>query len=654
MKGKRWLLFKATAIIMIVVSFGSAIAIYKYDDYMFWIMILITSIVGLALVAELIIAQGNIHKFIRQMDSEINITERESLYNFPAPTIIIDDKGTIIWYNQAFSEQIYGEEDAFGVPLNKIIKIDLDKIYGKRGTIIEYNNHNYRIAATATQKANAKLAMLYFEDMTEYINLQNKYNQSRPSVVLMMIDNYEDLMKNVKESEKAHVLVQLEKLLENFMDKSTGIIRKISNDRFIAIIEEKHLSDMINDRFKILDKARAITVNERLYVTLSIGVGHGGNTMSQNETYAKQALDMSLGRGGDQAAVKTDSGFEFFGGVSKGIEKHTKVKTRIIATALLELIENSEKIYIMGHRFGDLDSVGAAVGLGGAIHNLGKHVKVVVDPVKNLGANLIDRINKNEDFELFMTPQQAVADINEQTLLVIVDTHDKDFVESIDLYKKANHVVVIDHHRKTVNYIDNAVIFHHEPYASSACEMVAELIQYFGDIGKLSSYYAEALLAGITLDTKNFVMRTGVRTFEAAAFLRKLGADTIAVRALFSNSIDSYQKKTRLVSQAEVYNRCAIAISDIQSEDIRIVAPQAADELLGISGVDASFVLFEDNGNIHFSARSLGGLNVQVIMEKLGGGGHQTMAGAQLDGVSVESARQTLLEAIDEHIKEIS
>ena len=654
MKGTKWFLFKLTGVALILAAFLSAFAVRPYDSYKFWIMLLITGVIGLAFVLELIIAQGNIHRFVTQLDTDIHLTERESLYNFPAPTIIIDSSGTIIWYNLAFTQQIYMEEDAFGVQLNKIVKVDLDKIYGRRGMIIEYNNRHYRLAASAAQKEEAKLSMLYFEDVTEYMSLQNEYNLTRPSVVLIMIDNYEDLLQNIKESEKAHVLVQLEKLFENFMEKSAGILRKISNDRFFAVLEEKHLSQMIADRFKILDKARAITVSERLCVTLSIGVGHGGNTLSQSEVYAKQALDMALGRGGDQAAVKTDNGFEFFGGVSKGIEKHAKVKTRIIATALLELIENSEKVYIMGHRFGDLDSIGSAVGLGGAIHNMGKHVKVVVDPVKNMGSNLIDRINDNEDFELFLDPKDAVAEINDRTLLIIVDTHNKDFVESIDLYKKANHVVVIDHHRKTVNYIDDAVIFHHEPYASSAAEMVAELIQYFGDIGKLSSYYAEALMAGIMLDTKNFVMRTGVRTFEAAAFLKKMGADTVAVRSLFSNSIDSYQKKTRLVSSAEVYNRCAIAISDFTSEDIRVVAPQAADELLGISGVDASFVLYESEGNVNFSARSLGTMNVQVIMEKLGGGGHQTMAGAQMIGVAIESARQSLLVAIDAYVKESS
>ena len=654
MRGKKWLAFKLTAVALIAAAYTAAFMVRPYDEYVFWIMLLVISAVGLLFVAEMIVAQTNIHRFVTQLDTEVHLTERESLYNFPAPAIIIDSKGVIIWYNQAFTRQIYTDDDAFGLPLNQIVKADMEKVYGKKGVVVEYQGRHYRLAATATQKAEAQLSLLYFEDVTEYVTLQNEYNMTRPSVVLIMIDNYEELLQNVKESEKAQVLVQLEKLFEDFMAKSTGIIRKISNDRFVAVLEEKHLSQIIADRFKILDKARAITVSERMCVTLSIGVGHAGNTLSESEAYAKQALDMALGRGGDQAAVKINNGFEFFGGLSKGIEKQTKVKTRIIATALLELIENSEKVYIMGHRFGDLDSVGSAVGLGGAIHNMGRNVKVVVDSVKNLAANLIERVNENEDFELFIHPKEALSEINDRTLLIIVDTHNKDFVESAEVYKKAHHVVVIDHHRKTVNYIDNAVIFHHEPYASSASEMVAELIQYFGDAGKLSAYYAEALLAGIMLDTKNFVMRTGVRTFEAAAFLKKLGADTVAVRSLFSNSIDSYQKKTRLVANAEVYNRCAIAISDFTSEDIRMVAPQAADELLGISGVDASFVLYETEGNVNFSARSLGAMNVQVIMEKLGGGGHQTMAGAQMEGITIENARQSLLEAIDQYVKEIS
>lgn len=627
---------------------------YRTDPLTFWLILLLSSAIGLMMVVEIMSAQKNFHRFVTQMDTEINMTERDSLYNFPAPALILDSVGKVIWYNQAFSGELYGGGDAFGIPLTKIMDVDMGKIRSRNGVIVRMGERNYRVRSADTDKSGTTLSILYFEDVTEYVELLDEHTQSRPSVVLIMIDNYEDLMSNARESEKANVLVQMEKLFEDFMEKSTGILRKLSTDRFIAVLEEKQMNDIIDQRFSILDKARAITVGDKLSVTLSIGVGRGAASMAESENFAKQALDMALGRGGDQAAVKTESGFEFFGGVSKGIEKHAKVKTRIIATALLELIESSEKVYIMGHRFGDLDSVGSAVGLGGAIHNLGRHVKVVVDPVKNLSQLLIERVKQNEDFNLFLSPQEALADITDQTLLVIVDTHNKNIVENYELYERASRVVVIDHHRKTVSYIDNAVIFHHEPYASSASEMVTELIQYFGNIGKLPSYYADALLAGIMLDTKNFVMRTGVRTFEAAAFLRKLGADTVAVRGLFASTIDSYQKRVRLVSSAEIYNRCAIAMSDSVTEDIRVVAAQAADELLNISGVDASFVLYEANGEVSFSARSMGAMNVQLIMEKLGGGGHQTMAGAQMKNTVLEDAKQALLEAIDEFIKESS
>ncbi|MEG0614297.1 MAG: DHH family phosphoesterase, partial [Oscillospiraceae bacterium] len=611
MKRKRWLSFKLTGLGLLAVTFASIFFVKKIDEFQFWVLLSIASVVGLVFVAEMVLAQNNIHKFIAQMDEELNVTGKDGLYNFPNPTIITDEAGTIIWYNQAFSDRVFSGDDPFGISLDRLVDVDLDSVTPDKPVIVMTNGKNYKLMLTITEKSDSILKMYYFEDVTEYIHLQDEFQNSRPSVVLIVIDNYEDLLQNLKESEKAHVLVQLEKLLENFMDESTGIIRKISSDRFFAVIEEKHLCEIIEKRFKILDMARAITVSDKLNVTLSIGVGHSAATLKESEEFAKQSLDMALGRGGDQAAVKTENGFEFFGGVSKGIEKHAKVKTRIIATALLELINTSEKVYIMGHRFGDLDSLGSAVGLGGAIHNLGKYVRVVVDPEKNLGETLIQRINDCEDFRLFISPQEAVADINEQTLLIIVDTHNKDFVESGELYQKAKHIVVIDHHRKVLNFIDNAVIFHHEPYASSASEMVAELIQYFTDINKLSSYYAEALLAGIMLDTKSFVMRTGVRTFEAAAFLRKMGADTVAVRGLFANSIDAYQKKTKLVASAEVYERCAIAVSDISTEDIRVIAPQAADELLGISGVDASFVIYDLDGVIGFSARSMGAMNVQ-------------------------------------------
>ena len=364
---------------------------------------------------------------------------------------------------------------------------------------------------------------------------------------------------------------------------------------------------------------------------------------------------MALGRGGDQAAIKTENGFEFYGGVSMGVERHTKVKTRIIANSLIEAIEGAEDVYIMGHRNSDLDSVGASVGLAAAIRRLGKNAFAVIDKNTTLSLQLFEYLNEKEKNGLFVQPAQAKENFSENSLLIIVDTHNPKIVDVPELLDTAKKLVIIDHHRKMVNHIETAMIFHHEPYASSASEMVTELLQYFGDAGKISSFQAEALLAGITLDTKNFTLRTGVRTFEAAAFLRKLGADTINVKVLFSNSIQCYKQKTELVSSAWVYKGCAIAVSEKVTEETRIVAAQAADELLGVSDVSASFVLSRTGTDeISLSGRSLGAVNVQLIAETLGGGGHQTMAGAQFKGTTFEEVTDRLKAAIDKYYSDIN
>ena len=656
MKGKKWLLFQVTGAALIFTAFCSAAIIIKDSELLSWTMLFVTAIVSFIFIMQFVIAQKNIHKYIAEVDEQINNTERETIYNFPAPTIIVDENGKIVWFNKRFMEYIYESGDPFGVNIQSIIpELDLEKAAMRNGTIIECKEKYYRVCASVNKKDDIELRMLYFEDVTEYVLLEEEFKNTRPAVMLVTLDNYEDLLQSIKESDKARILIQIEKLMESFIEENAGILRKTAADKFLIILEEQKISSVIENRFKILDNARQIVVDDKMTVTLSIGVGRGGNLI-ESEDFAKQALDMALGRGGDQAAVKTENDYQFFGGVSKGIEKQTKVKTRMIAKGIMGLIEESTAVYIMGHRFGDLDSIGSAVGLAEAVRNMGKAVSVVVNAEDNLAIPLIDRINEmDENAEtLFITPDEAVSEITPTSLLIIVDTHNQDIVESPELYRKAKQVVVIDHHRKMTNYIENAVIFHHEPYASSASEMVTELVQYFGDAGKLSQYSAEALLSGIMLDTKSFVMRTGVRTFEAAAYLRKMGADTVAVRSLFANSMESYHEKTKLVASAEVYERCAIATNETPIENIKVVAPQAADELLGIAGVDAAFVIYMNNGMACFSARSLGAMNVQIVMEKLGGGGHQTMAGAQIEGMSLSEAKDALINAIDQHRKEIS
>lgn len=663
MTGKRWLAFKCVSMLLVVVALASAFSVAEVDEVKFWTLLCITALTALAYLVLFAASQKNLHKFVTEMESQLNLTERDSLYKFPAPAIIVDSEGIIIWYNIAFSEQVYGG-DAFGLHLSKIIDIDLEKAMSNKNVTVDYQTSHFKISAVTTDKRDAEsklissLTLLYFEDISDYITLETKLNNLRPSIMLISIDSYDELLSGEKDSEKSHILIQIEKLLETYLELHHGIMRKISSDKFFAVIEDRYVNDMIEDRFKVIDEVRNIPVSGKAPVTLSIGVGMGSVDLSESELFAKQALEMAQGRGGDQVAVKREDGFEFFGGVSKGIEKHTKVKTRIVATALEELINSSSSVLIMGHRNGDMDSIGSGAGLCGAIRLLNPelYVRMVVDAEHNLAVPIIERLNENltDQEPVFITPAEAMEQLSENTLLIIVDTHNKDILESPELYEAAKQIAVIDHHRQVVNYIDNAVIFHHEPYASSASEMTAEIIQYFPGIEHLQSYYADAMLAGIMLDTKDFVMRTGVRTFEAAAFLRKLGADMVAVKGLFANSMTCIQKRSQLIASTEIYNRCAIAVDDSADDCIRIASAQAADEMLGIVDVDASFVIFRTPVGVNISARSLGAMNVQIIMEKLGGGGHQTMAAAQFTDITVFEAKAKLISAIDEHIANIS
>ena len=663
MTGKRWLAFKCVSMLLVVVALASAFSVAEVDEVKFWTLLCITALTALAYLVLFAASQKNLHKFVTEMESQLNLTERDSLYKFPAPAIIVDSEGIIIWYNIAFSEQVYGG-DAFGLHLSKIIDIDLEKAMSNKNVTVDYQTSHFKISAVTTDKRDAEsklissLTLLYFEDISDYITLETKLNNLRPSIMLISIDSYDELLSGEKDSEKSHILIQIEKLLETYLELHHGIMRKISSDKFFAVIEDRYVNDMIEDKFKVIDEVRNIPVSGKAPVTLSIGVGMGSVDLSESELFAKQALEMAQGRGGDQVAVKREDGFEFFGGVSKGIEKHTKVKTRIVATALEELINSSSSVLIMGHRNGDMDSTGSGAGLCGAIRLLNPelYVRLVVDAEHNLAVPIIERLNENltDQEPVFITPAEAMEQLSENTLLIIVDTHNKDILESPELYEAAKQIAVIDHHRQVVNYIDNAVIFHHEPYASSASEMTAEIIQYFPGIEHLQSYYADAMLAGIMLDTKDFVMRTGVRTFEAAAFLRKLGADMVAVKGLFANSMACIQKRSQLIASTEIYNRCAIAVDDSADDCIRIASAQAADEMLGIVDVDASFVIFRTPVGVNISARSLGAMNVQIIMEKLGGGGHQTMAAAQFTDITVFEAKAKLISAIDEHIANIS
>lgn len=581
------------------------------------------------------------------LSKEFGTSRSKVLYEFPMPVMVCDVDGRILWYNNQFQTFLAKQDEMIGWEFNRISERPMEEFLSPSGVQVDFRGKSYCVYGTSVEEHD--LYTFYFSDITTLTAIAEEYELSHPSVMLVMLDNYDEVFEGKKESAKSTILGVIDESLEAFFGETNGFFRRLSHDRFLAVVEQRHLEQMIESRFHILDTVREKTKEKGITVTLSIGVGAGGTTLYESESFASQALDMALGRGGDQAAVKTVNGFDFYGGVSQGIEKRTKVKTRVIATALREFIDQSERVLVMGHRFGDLDSMGGSIAMAKIARQLGKKSYIIVDYKKNLATALIDKMTANGEEGMFVHPSDAGDLITPNTLLIVVDTHSPDVVEAPGVYERCKNVVVIDHHRKMVNYIDNAVIFYHEPYASSASEMITELAQYMNGV-VLQAPEAEGLLAGIMLDTKNFVLRAGVRTFEAAAYLKGRGADTVSVRKLFSNTIDSYQQKTRIVSNAETYRNCAIAMGDFQCDDMRVVAPQAADELLGISDVDASFVLYQTGTTTNISGRSLGAVNVQVIMEKLGGGGHQTMAACQLENTNLEQGRQHLLDAIDQYL----
>ncbi len=651
--------FPGAALLMIILIIISqlfvSLALFEYNKLYGTVSLISAAVLAVVLIVIYIVFSRNSVRYFTKMNTHLENSAAEYMNNLPAPVAVIEKNGRIVWFNSTFSEKICMGGDIYGMNLEDCTSVNAAALIENGSVLCRINDSVYKIMYEEFTKNDVTFFIAYFHDETDCYNLKKEAELSHPNVVIMTIDTYDEIIQNAKETEKARAAVEIEQLMEKFMSSTNGFIKKISPNTFYAVVEHRHLDDKIREKFKILDMARDIKIAGKYPLTLSIGVGEGASSLEESEKIARQCLEMALGRGGDQAVVKTVNGYRFFGGVSKGVEKMSRAKTRIIANAMQDVILNCNTVYIMGHRYGDLDSVGAAGGLAGALRLMGKEVHIVVERTKNLAVNLIDIIEAQAGQGLFISSSAALQTMTDNDLLIIVDTHNKENVESTELYDISRQVVVIDHHRKNVNYIDNSVIFYHEPYASSASEMVTELIQYFrfDNDEKLPSYCAEALLAGIMLDTKNFVMRTGARTFEAAAFLKKLGADTVAVKLLFSGSFESYKNKMEIVSSAKIHKKCAIAVADVKCSDIRIIAPQAADELLNITDVDASFVIYKTNNVANISARSLGAINVQIIMEKLGGGGHQTMAAAQLNDVSLKEASERLVRAINERDKEL-
>ncbi len=566
----------------------------------------------------------------------------------PMPAIIVSTTNIneILFYNDNFKTVFLDRGYCSVNGLKDILpRESAETLVNKTHTAVKIGEEIYRLYI----RKFFDFIILYFKDDTDYRNLKQKFIDSRICVGYISFDNKEELKQTLSEEQILYIALGLEDRLQKWISSVEGALEKISDDRYVVFFEEKYLKKFMDEKFKILEKIHEIKSPDNKYATISVGISRGTDTLEKSKTQAKNALNMALGRGGDQVAVKNKSSYEFFGGNSGGLEKRSKVRTRVVAKALVEKIETAENVFIMGHKFSDFDSVGAAAALCSVCLGIKKKsCHVVINKSQTLALELVKYLESYER-DMFVSPEQAKNTITPKTLLIVVDTHSADFVEDKEFYGKCKNVVVIDHHRMHVNKIQNAEIFFHEPFASSASEMVTEMIQYMN--GKLlKKPEADALLAGITLDTKNFSLKTGIRTFEAAAYLKKKGADSLSVKKLFSNSLDSYKLRCKIIENCEIAEGCAVACTESEGGNFKIACAQAADELLNIKNVKASFVIFKNNGIINISARSMGDVNVQVIMEKFGGGGHQTMAAAQLDEVyDMKKAKDELITILKEN-----
>ncbi len=601
-------------------------------------------------------------QYIDSVTGSVDTASKSTLINSPLPTLVFrPDTGEIIWSNESFLQLAGVREHLFEMRLSEAVP-DFQVqwlLSGKQESPerVELNNHRFRVYGSLVRSRNrtgvqSLVATTYWVETTEADHLREVYEASRPVAAILMLDNYEDLMKACEDTQRSAVLAQIDEKLQTWANAGHGILLKTDRNHYLFLFEEQYFQHFVDEKFSILDTVRAIRVAENIHPTLSIGIGKDSPSIPELYKNAKLSLEMALSRGGDQAVVRNQVDFAFYGGRTKATEKRTKVKSRVMANAFRELVADAGEVYIMGHSFADMDAVGAAAGICCAARKRGKQARIVIDREHTAAETLIARLDALPEYSgVFLTPAEAFLQMRADTLLVVVDTNRPDMVENPQLLESCNRVAVIDHHRRAATYIENAAFNFHEPYASSASELVTELLQYLVEPTDLLREEAGALLAGIVLDTKHFTQRTGGRTFEAAAFLRRSGADTAEVQRLFQGDLKDMVTKYDIIRRAEMY-RSNIAVSVVEEPGVdRVAAAQAADDLLTLKGVQASFVIYAAEGAVLMSARSLGEINVQVILEALGGGGNSTTAGARIEDADPESVRQQLIGVLDAYFE---
>ena len=600
-------------------------------------------------------------KYVEDLSLNMDKTAKKSIKYLPIPMCVIEFNGKIIMHNEKFSE-VTGRERLLDENINDLVgDIDLTKALNDENEMyseIEYKERRYKIVYRVIKNKTSSdvdyMMVLYWLDITDYLMLKERYINEKTVIGLIEVDGYEEVLKSAEEENRPLITADIERILSTFETESKAAMKRVSKDKFFLVMNREELKKIEFDKFEILDKIRNIDHGNTFPVTISMGIGIDGETINDNFKMAIGALDLALGRGGDQVVVKTKDNFSFYGGKSKAVEKKTKVKSRLIGHALREIINQSEDILIMGHRYPDMDAMGAAVGIYDLCKACGKESNIVLENVNDSIEIFAQKIKRDKYYKgIFINHETAIERCKEDTLVIVLDTHRPNFTECPQLLDISDKVVVIDHHRRGVEFISDTVLLFHEIYVSSTCEMVTELIQYMDENIKINKMTAEGLLAGINLDTKNFAFKTGVRTFEAASYLRKIGADTIEVKKLFNANISDFTTKAEIIQNTKIINnRICIGYTSSEIDNVNVIIAKAADELLNIRQVEASFVLGQKDGKVFISARSLGDINVHVMMEKLGGGGHIDIAGAQLKNVSLKKAYNMVHEIIEEFLEE--
>lgn len=653
---------KAAVISALLLIIGAVLFFVTKNE----IVILLEAVSGAGIFGTVLLLnrrrRESVNNFLAMMAKNSNSVSSNVMGSVPIPVVVTHIDGSVFWYNEKFSE-LFSNKDLFGISVETIIYdlkwsdvLKSTSFYEKQ---VKVGENKYSLLAHTIQNKTSGISdedkvsvYIYLIDMTAETELREMYENDKTDIAIINIDNYDDVLQRVNDNDQQHIISQIRRCVNEWGEEGSALVKSVDRDRYYVFFEHRYLSDYIEKKFDILYRVRKVGEEIKLPVSISIGIGVG-KTLAETDSYARSALDMALGRGGDQVSIKDETQFSFYGSKARDYEKSTRVKTRAFASALKDFIKSSDKVIFMGHSNADYDSFGAAMGLQRAVRTMGKKPYIIHDNNSPAIGKLFDELHTVQEYKgMFINGENALELLTQDTLLVVLDTHRPSMVPCPQLVERAAKVVLIDHHRRSTDFINPCSLIYHEPYASSTCEMATELLEYMNLSSSLTTTEAECLYTGILMDTKNFIVKTGVRTFEAASYLKRLGLNTIDIKKLFNVNKDEYDRRADIVRTAEmVAPKIAVAKTYQKLPNIRVVASQAADEMLNISDTHASIVVYPIDNNVGISARSLGDINVQLIMEYLGGGGHSTVAGAQVKDKNVDMVVDEVTEAVSKYLK---